>query len=313
MSLKIERDFVAADLVTVDDLLANLKDRDAFAKLSLQSRRDELKQKLESLSESREVSASASLFFGGAPVIANRGIEASFGAQAVEKFQDVVSKIFAVQHSGALGQRGVVPGKDASALHVTNIVRGSFGFRLEELSPQASMLESPLKGAVDEATRLMETFSEENEEAFGAEIENLDSRVLASVRDFFGTVSDHRATFRLVSGNIDTSFRDENIARAAERARTTTVEEKEIELSGQLSGALREARIFEFRAESPARTLKGSIAPDLTADAISEINKSLADVDSSARFSVKSVRRKDRVLRESFTLLSIRENERPNE
>jgi hypothetical protein len=281
--------------------------KDVFAKLSLQSRREDLQQELASLTNAQEVSASASLFFGGDPVLANRGIEASFGAQAMEKFQDVVTKIFAVQHTGSLGQRGTVPGKDASKLHITNIVRGSFGFRLEELSPQANLITSPLKDAVDEATRLMERFGVEDEEAFESEVENLDGRVLATIRDFFGILSDHRATFRLVSGNNDRSFRAQNIVRAAERAKITTLDEEDIELPGQLSGALRDSRIFEFRPENGRPTIKGSIGLDLSADTISRTNREFADRDSVAKFRVKRVRQNDRVLREKFTLLSIHE------
>jgi hypothetical protein len=44
----------------------------------------------------------------------------------------------------------------------------------------------------------------------------------------------------------------------------------------------------------------------LNASQISEINHEFADKDSIARFLVKSVRQNDRVLRERFTLLSIR-------
>jgi hypothetical protein len=308
MSAKLEKDFVAADLATVDRLLSNLKGGDVFAKLGLQSRRDDLQKKLSSFVNEREVSASASLFFGGEPVLANRGIEASFGAQAMERFQDVVTKIFAVQHTGSLGQRGIVPGKDASKLHITNVVRGSFGFRLDEMSPQANILESPLKDAVDEATRLMERFGVEDEEAFEAEVENLDGRVLASIRDFFETLSAHHATFRLVSGNLDKSFRAQTVNRAAERAKITTLDEDEVELPGQLSGALRDSRIFEFRPEDHDRgTIKGSITLELNADRISQINRELADKNSLAKFRVKRVLQNGKVLREKFTLLSIQE------
>ena len=40
--------------------------------------------------------------------------------------------------SGGLGQRGIVPNKGASTLHITNIVRGSFGFLLEEVQSTAA-------------------------------------------------------------------------------------------------------------------------------------------------------------------------------
>jgi hypothetical protein len=306
MSAKLDRDFVAADLATVDQLLGGLTSKDAFAKLSLQSRREDLERQLESLKDEREVSASASLFFSGDPVLANRGIEASFGAQAMERFQDLVTKIFAVQHMGSLGQRGAVPGKDAAKLHITNIVRGSFGFRLEEMPSQSVLLESPLKDAVDEATRLMERFGVEDEEAFEAEVENLDGRVLTTIKEFFGLLNEHRATFRLVSGNTDKSFRTQTIARAAERAKITSLHERDIELPGQLSGALRDWRIFEFRPADGRPTIKGSVGPDLTAERISEINREFADKDSIASFRVKTVRQNERILRERFTLLDIR-------
>jgi hypothetical protein len=307
MSAKLDRDFVAADLAAVDQLLANLTAHDVFARLSLRSRREDLQRTLASLADVHEVSASASLFFGGEPVLANRGIEVSFGAQAMEKFQDVVTKIFAVQHTGSLGQRGAVPGKDAAKLHITNIVRGSFGFRLDEMPSQAAMLESPLKDAMDEATRLMERFGVEDEEAFESEVENLDGRVLTTIREFFGLLNDHRATFRLVSGNSDKSFRAPNIARAAERAKITSLDERETVFEGQLSGALRDNRIFEYRTGTDRGTIKGSIVSDLSADRISQINREFADRDSRATFIVKTVRQNDRVMREKFTLLSIQE------
>jgi hypothetical protein len=153
----------------------------------------------------------------------------------------------------------------------------------------------------------MERFGVEDEEAFESEVENLDIRVLATIRDFFGLLNEHRATFRLVSGNSDKSFRAPTIARAAERAKITTLDEREIEFEGQLSGALRDNRIFEYRTETDRGTIKGSIVSDLNADRISQINRELADKDSRATFQVKSVRQNDRVLREKFTLLSIQE------
>ncbi|HEV2136947.1 MAG TPA: hypothetical protein VGR47_22200 [Terracidiphilus sp.] len=305
MSAKTERDFVAADLASVDYLLGKLSGKDVFARLGLQSRRRDLQKQLESLADGREVSASASLFFSGDPVLANRGIEASFGASAMARFQDLVTKIFAVQHTGTLGQRGIVPGKDASKLHITNVVRGSFGFRLEEISSQTNMLESPLKDAVDEASRLMEKFGMEDEEAFESEVENIDGRVLASVKDFFEVLSANHAKFRLVSGNLDKSFGAQSVTRAADRARNTTLDESEVELPGQLAGALRDSRIFEFRPIDGRPAIKGPIGTDFDPDQISQINRELADKDATAKFRVKKVIQNERVLREKYTLVSI--------
>ena len=116
---KIERDFVAADLAAVEALLAQMTDEDVLSTMSLEARRDELRQALASLAASPESAASAALFFSGRPVVGNRGIEAEFGTEATHDYQDIVNKVFAYRQSGRLGQRGTVPGKDLSKLYIT--------------------------------------------------------------------------------------------------------------------------------------------------------------------------------------------------
>ena len=44
-----------------------------------------------------------------------------------------------------LAERGTVPRRSSSTLHITNIVRGSFGFLLEEVQPQLQMMDSSRK------------------------------------------------------------------------------------------------------------------------------------------------------------------------
>jgi hypothetical protein len=73
----------------------------------------------------------------------------------------------------------------ANSLHITNIVRGSFGFLLEEVQPQLQIVDSSLKTAVDEATRLLKAFGEDDEEQFRTAVEEIDQRVLATTREFF--------------------------------------------------------------------------------------------------------------------------------
>ena len=305
MSGKLERDFVAADLSAVEGLLASLRDKESLGAMSLESRRDELKATLATLTATRETVASAALFFSGRPVVANRGIETEFGTAAIDKFQDVVTKVFALRQTGSLGQRGIVPGKDLAKLHITNVVHGSFGFRLEELDPQGQVVESALKQAVDETSHLMETFGKPEDEPFEAAVEKLDDRVLATIRDFFELLRNHEAAFRLVAGELDRSFDRRAVERAAERARVTTLNEETLVFDGQLNGALRESRVFEYRTGTERGTIQGKIDPEMTPEAIAQINRELTDRDSKATVQVKQVRRGERVSREMFTLLKI--------
>lgn len=203
---RLERDFVYADIAAVASLLEQLDADDVMARFGLELRLHELRlaaAQLDALPD--ETTASAALFFGGRPVLGSLGIESEFGGAALTKFQDLVAKMLA-HESGSLGLRGVVPNKNASTLHVTNIVKGSFGFLLEEMQPQQTMLETPLKAAVDGATGLLDAFGKDDEEQFQTAVELIDDRVLGTARELFGLMQQNGATLRVVAGDIDRSF-----------------------------------------------------------------------------------------------------------
>ncbi len=307
---KLERDFATADIAAVNGLLAQLGDEDVMTRFGLEARLDELHQELAALDDVQdEPTAAAALFFGGQPVLGTRGIESEFGGAAVTKFQDLVAKVLA-HENGGLGQRGVVPNRAASTLHITNIVRGSFGFLLEEVNPQHNMVETSLKAAVDDTTRLLDAFAEPDEEAFRTAVEAIDERVLGTAREFFSLMRQRGATLRIVAGDRDNSFGASAVARAADRATSTVLREGEELIGGQLAGVLPDAHQFEFRAGGDLGTLRGRIDRTLTADQLSRYNRDLVNLDASGRFRVKRVLRNDEVVRETYTLLDLTPAER---
>lgn len=303
---KLERDFARADLAAVTGLLAQLGDEDVMARFGLEARRDELQQTIAQLNERPdEQVASAALFFGGNPVIGSRGIESEFAGIAVTKFHDIVAKVLA-HETGGLGQRGIVPNKTASTLHITSIVRGSFGFLFEEIGgSQQQLVETPLKVAVDEVIQLLDAFGEPDEERFRSGVETIDQRVLATAREFFDLMHQNGATLRLVAGERDRSFGAEAIVRAAERATSTTVEDAEENIRGQLAGVLPDAHQFEFRAGIERGTIRGRVSRSLSSDQLTHFNRNWVNVDAVASMQVKRVRRSGAVVRESFTLLAL--------
>jgi hypothetical protein len=302
---KLERDFARADIAAVSSLLDQLGDEDVMARFGLEARLLELQTAIAQLGEAPEEStASAALFFGGRPVLGSRGIESEFGGAAITKFQDLVAKVLA-HETGGLGMRGVVPNKGASTLHITNIVRGSFGFLLEEVQPQQQLMDTTLKTAVDEATRLLDAFGEPDEEQFRSAVETIDQRVLGTAREFFDLMRQSGATLRLVAGDTDRSFGTDAVARAAERATSTTVEDVQETIRGQLAGVLPDAHQFEFRAGVERGTIRGRVDRGLAADELTRFNRDWVNVDASARVHVKRVLRNGAVVREGFTLLAL--------
>jgi hypothetical protein len=306
---KLEQDHTQADLASVDALIDQLSDEDVMMRAGLESRRAELRAAIEAFDQKVQHTASAALFFGGRPVAGNRGIESEFGGSVVTKFQDLVAKL--MPRDRGLGQRGVVPNKDAATLHITNVVRGSFGFLLEEIEPQTQLVETALKHAMDKATQLLKAFAEPSEDRFRETVESVDDRVVATAREFFTLMRQSGATLRLVAGQSDNTFSSEAVARAEERADTTAVEEASEILGGQLGGFLPDAHQFEFRATGSG-TIRGKVDRMLSASELADANRRMVNIPAKAHFQVRRVRQKGQIVRESFTLFRLEpESEQP--
>lgn len=302
---KLEHDLLYADMAAVNTLLDQLDAGDVMARFGLEARREELRELIAAAeTETEEMTASAILYFGGQPVTGTRGIESEFAGTAVSKFQDLVAKVTA-QEVGTLGQRGVVPNKGSSTLHITNITRGSVGFVLEEMQPPVPLFDATLKTAVNEAIQLLDAFGEPDEAQFQNAIEAIDQRVFGTARDFLKLMSQRGATLRLVTNESECSFDVEAVTRAAERATSTTTENTEEFIRGQLAGVLPDAHRFEFRTDDAHKMINGKVDSALAAAALTRLGRDWVDVDAQARIVVKRVFRNDVLVRENYTLMSL--------
>lgn len=299
---KLEKDSLKAEISSLTSLIDQISPDDLMSRLSLEDRLNELRQQDAALvDEPEEAAASVSLFFGGRPVIGSRGIESAFGSNIVSKFQDLVSKQLA-NDAGGLGRRGIVPNRSASTLHITNVVRGSFGFHLEEMQPQ--MVDTTLKTAVEHATQLLDAFGTESEEDYRSALAEADPRVLASVKDFFELIKQNEATVRLVSGRIDSSFRTAEVERAVERATSSELDESDEQFFGVLNGALPQARQFEF-TPTEDDLIRGRIDPSVASATINEWISNAIGRDILASITVKKVLRNRNEVRRSYILRDI--------
>lgn len=300
---KLERDRTVAELASIESLLAGLTDEDVMTRLSLEDRRDELQRAVAELAAFDDGTASVALFFGGRPVAGQRGVESEFAGTAVAKFQDLVAKLL-VQEIGDLGQRGPVPNKAASTMHITSIVRGSFGFLMEELQSQGELVDTALSRAVIDASILMAAFGNEDEGAFESAVGDVDSRVLTTAGEFFSLLKDNQATLRLVAGAHDDAFNRHAIELAVERAATTEVGEEFDEIDGQLIGTLPDGHMFEFR-NLIGDILRGRVDRAISADELLRWNLTLLNTDANGRFKIRRVYKDGDLVRESYTLLGL--------
>jgi len=95
------------------------------------------------------------LTFGGKPVAEEAGaIEATFGAEALQTWQRLVSTTAATRDGRRLGPRGPVPDADSYRLFITGTAPGSFSFELEDIASTTDAESDVLRQAVDQASQI---------------------------------------------------------------------------------------------------------------------------------------------------------------
>lgn len=303
---KLAKDEMRAELISLSALIASLTPSDVLTKLSLEAKEKSLRQALSDLGDAVEsATASVALFFGGRPVIGSRAIDSRFGTAAVAAFQDLVAKI-QTQADGGLGKRGPIPDIAEKSLHITDVARGSFGFILEEVVEQATIVESPLKTAVDAASNLLQSLAQGSEDKFEEEVAAYDDRVLAAAETFVSTLHTFGATARVVANDAEFRLSNEAVDIAVARAKTTTIREDEISIQGALSGTLPESHMFEFKSSNDELgTFRGRVDKSIDASTLAALNRELSGSPATGHFRRKRVFKDGAVARTAYVLLKV--------
>jgi len=259
MLKKLEIDALTADLASVEAILGTRSEElDPSGYFQYLSRKEEIEEELAALGERPETSAELGVFFGGGPVQGSRGINADFAGKALDDLQTLISKKHSTREIGPLATRGRVPRADISQLLVTDVMRGSFGFLLEEAGTNGQIVNTPLKETVAEITDILARVGGADDAVFDEAVAGLDERTLSTLKQFFLRLDESEATLRLVEGNRDFLLDRGAVARARDRTQAIQIEERGEELIGTLF-LLPESRKFEFLPqEGGAEVMKGS-------------------------------------------------------
>lgn len=260
MIKKLAKEQLKADIFTAQAMLYEAQSEDdAVGQAQFTDRVEALRVALAELDDVQGDRAAVALFFGGRPVTGSRGVDAEFASDAVKSFQDLVSKHFSSLEMGGLGARGPVPVSDEAKLMVTDIVRGSFGFVLEESPEQGQLVETQLADALEQASSVLSRLSSSNDDWADA-VEEMDSRVIAAVNDFVSILDEAGATVRIVERDHDRLLSRDEIHRARERTDRATITEEDIgPFVGRLIGAT--SKTFEFSSDEIGAPVAGKIAP----------------------------------------------------
>lgn len=263
MPRRLRMQGLQAELASLKALLQSAQEMDdPISEFQLEKRKNKVEAELQSLAEEPEKKASIALFFGGKPVLGSKGISADFAGHMLENFQDLISRRFASAEFGTLGERGPIPMKRLTEMMVTNLAKGSFGFILDEISNQEEIDSTALKLTVEEIVQTLERVSSANEMDFEEVAEELDPRLLISLKNFFSTLDSADATIRLVDDVADISLDAPAVHRARIRTEATSIDESDVVIEGVLVGFLPEHRKFELQSEN--QMLYGSVSKEAT-------------------------------------------------
>ena len=316
MPTKLRREEASAERATISALLAQANEvGDLIGARQFQKRLRKLDDELRVLGRFEERTASAALFFGGPKVAGSRGIEADFAGDALERFQDLVSKTFARRELGNLGARGPVAARPDSKLMVTAVTRGSFGFVLEEVGDQAEAMRTQLSEVVEDVVDFVAQVADPAEDVFLEAVADIDARLLTSARAFFSSLSNAQATLKIVEGEREVSLGRDDVQRGKERTEGLVITERDaVQLNGRLF-VLPAHRRFEFVLDDTGENISGKVAAEPSREIGDQVLGGLFNPIGRrwvAEFDVREVTRPQRPVRRFYTLVRlIREIEAP--
>jgi len=308
---RLELEALIADRESVRAMLASLPDSDPIGRLSFGARLTSIEQEIQRIQGIHEATGSVALMFAGTPVRGSRSIETDFAAVVLQSFQDLVTKRISSEEIGRLGSRGRVPERRPSTLAIRELVRGSVGFVLEETATNQEIVDTPVKKAIDEVTTVIARAASESDAQFESSIENLDPRMLVSLRDFFRALDDGGASVRIVEDERDESLDAQAVRRARERVDATEVQDSESEtVVGELLGLLPDSRRFEMKLVDTSEVIKGSVASALATkwfELIESPEEKLVGQVWRTKMRIREVRERNRPPRYLYLLLGLLE------
>ena len=306
---RIELEGLLADRETVRLMIEGLGSNDPIGRYSFGARLASIDEQIEKLASHHETVGSVALLFSGSPVHGSRSIEADFASTVLKSFQDLVTKQVASEEFGKLGSRGRVREGTSSTLAIRELVRGSVGFVLEEVSENQELVDTPVKKAIDEVTAIIGNVGGESDAEFESSVETLDARMLVSLRTFFQAMDDSKATVRIVEEKREAALDSQAVHRARLRVEATEVQDIESEMiNGELLGLLPESRKFEMKLLESGEIIKGSVSASLATDWLELIEKpgeKFVGEVWRTKMRVREVRERNRVPRTLYTLLGL--------
>ena len=206
-----EYEWLLSGLGELDRLLAMTPESAVIDRMSLESERERIAEKLAGFTPPARWPATALLTFDGDPAQGRRSINAAFALKAVERFGDAVAAAGASLVSPPPDQ-GPIPNRDDYRLLVSTAAARSFGFQIEEANPSDGPDPSPTERGIEQVHTLLKAAAAcgdgDSDDNGNDSIAAAHPRALAGVHDFLKLVANHPAVCGLAYNRDRFRFRD---------------------------------------------------------------------------------------------------------
>ena len=229
--------FLLAERATLSKLIGEISDTDVIGRLSLTARLEQVEEQLADYQGLSSRLRTARLTFKGPPVLDGRGILLEFGTEAAREFANAIT-VMGASLTTIIAPTGRVPNAEQFRLAITGVAYGSFGFQIEEASPQLAFDDTPTPVEVA-MIRVKEILSASvgTDEELSDAIADTDRRALSAVQQFLKKVADGGAAFTLSHDGEALDFADTaQVRRSESRLNDDNIREDNATISVQFLG-----------------------------------------------------------------------------
>ena len=255
-----QRQILQIELASLRGLLHMTPD-DPLATPLMQSRVEELEQKIHTLEQRPSLAPTTELFFTEGAALDSDGLEATFTSEILESYQNMVTNHYTAKNYGTPRRSGRRRHEVESQLFLTGLPRGSFGLQLSQPHIQDWVAATNVSQAMLDVSQLVEA-TVESDQAFETALANFDARVFKPLKRFIVALHAGQSECRLVTGLHETSLNADQITTAYDRVSAADTEERIIRLTGVFGGVITFTWKFDFQPDN-ASVIFGPLAEEV--------------------------------------------------
>ena len=257
----------ASEINQLEHILGQLPDERVIERMGLQHRLAMAKERIEGI-PIPPIPQKVYITFHGKPVLDEFGIDANFGADALNLFTDAIAMTMA-SFAGNLEARGAIPNRGLGQQIITGVATGSFGFELElpappGISQRDHQVADQIEDAVERIQDLLSTSYQGSDNELSEVADDMHPRTVRKVNEFLDLLRRNDARFALNFKGREFRIRNNSqLEYTAKRLRTQNIHEETNTIPATIIGIIPVARRFQMNRLDNGTAIEGKLGREI--------------------------------------------------